>query len=110
VEHQLGAPCFSRDNCGRFTRSSKDTCAGYRISVATLDSAALKHIAEHVFTEERCREILHDFVEDQGILRQKTTDQAGSSSASGSSLESASRRDPRVAAPLRQPRIDGRTP
>ena len=62
-------------NCRRFTRSGKDTCAGYRISVPTLDSAVLTHIAEHVFTEERCREILRDFVEDQGILRQKTADQ-----------------------------------
>lgn len=62
-------------NCRRFTRSGKDTCAGYRISVPTLDSAVLTHIAEHVFTEERCREILRDFVEDQGMLRLKTTEQ-----------------------------------
>jgi hypothetical protein len=30
--------------------------------VPTLDSAVLTHIAEHVFTEERGREILRDFV------------------------------------------------
>ena len=62
-------------NCRRFCRSGKEACGGYRISVDTLDSAILSHIAEHVFTAERCREILREFVEDQGILRQKTAEQ-----------------------------------
>ena len=35
----------------------------------------MSHIAEHVFTAERCHEILREFVEDQGILRQKTAEQ-----------------------------------
>lgn len=62
-------------NCRRFCRSGKEACAGYRIAVDTLDTAVLNHIAEHVFTEERCREILRDFLEDQGVLRQKTVEQ-----------------------------------
>jgi len=62
-------------NCRRFCRSGKEACAGYRIAVDTLDIAVLNHIAEHVFTEERCREILRDFLEDQGVLRQKTVEQ-----------------------------------
>ena len=62
-------------NCRRFCRSGKETCEGYRIAVDTLDSAILAHIAEKVFTEERCLEILREFVEDQGILRQKTAEQ-----------------------------------
>lgn len=62
-------------NCRRFCRSGKDTCAGYRIAVGTLDSAVLTHIAEHLFTADRCLEILRDFVEDQGVLRQKTAEQ-----------------------------------
>jgi hypothetical protein len=62
-------------NCRRFCRSGKGTCAGYRIAVDTLDKAVLTHIAEHVFTEARCQEILRDFVEDQGVLRQKTAEQ-----------------------------------
>ena len=62
-------------NCRRFCRSGKEACAGYRISVDTLDSAILSHIAEHVFTAERCHQILREFVEDQGILRQKTAEQ-----------------------------------
>ena len=62
-------------NCRRFCRSGKEACVGYRIAVETLDSAILNHIAERVFTEERCQEILREFVEDQGVLRQKTADQ-----------------------------------
>ena len=62
-------------NCRKFCRIGKEACAGYRIAVDTLDSAILSHIAEHVFTDERCREILREFVEDQGVLRQKTADQ-----------------------------------
>ncbi len=62
-------------NCRRFCRSGKEACAGYRIATEVLESAILSHIAEHVFTEERCHEILRDFVEDQGVLRQKTAEQ-----------------------------------
>lgn len=45
------------------------------MAVDTLDTAVLNHLAEHFFTEERCREILRDFAEDQGVLRQKTLEQ-----------------------------------
>lgn len=62
-------------NCRRFCRSGKEACEGCRISVDTLDAAILTHVAEELFTEERCLEILRDFVEDQGILRQKTAQQ-----------------------------------
>ena len=62
-------------NCRRFCRSGKEACAGYRMPCETLDSAILNHIAEHVFTEERCREILRDFLEDQGVLKLKTVEQ-----------------------------------
>jgi site-specific DNA recombinase len=62
-------------NCRRFCRSGKEACVGYRIAVDTLDGAILSHIAERVFTEERCHEILREFVEDQGVLRQKTSEQ-----------------------------------
>ncbi|MEO6598764.1 MAG: hypothetical protein ABIQ16_02760 [Polyangiaceae bacterium] len=62
-------------NCRRFCRSGKEACAGYRIATAVLESAILSHIAQHVFTEDRCHEILRDFVDDQGVLRQKTAEQ-----------------------------------
>ncbi|HYQ41912.1 MAG TPA: recombinase family protein [Polyangiaceae bacterium] len=62
-------------NCRLFCRTGKEACPGHRIAVDTLDNAILNHIAERMFTDERCQEILREFVEDQGVLRQKTVDQ-----------------------------------
>jgi site-specific DNA recombinase len=62
-------------NCRRFCRSGKEACSGYRMPVETLDRAILNHIATHFATEERCRELLRGFVEDQGLLRKKTAEQ-----------------------------------
>ena len=62
-------------NCRRFCRSGKEACAGYRIKTETLESAVLNHVAEHFFTEERCREIFRDYIEEQGAWRQRTTEQ-----------------------------------
>jgi DNA invertase Pin-like site-specific DNA recombinase len=88
-------------NCRRFTRTGKEACAGHRIAVATLDRAVLKHASETLFTDRRCREILDNLVEEEGLLRQKTAEHDGCSNASGTSSESgwsdgssASRRTP----------------
>jgi len=62
-------------NCRTFSRSGRSACPGHRISVDVLDRAVLTHAAEQLFTAERRREILRDFVEAQGVLRQKTTEQ-----------------------------------
>jgi len=35
----------------------------------------LEHIADRIFTEERCKALLHDLVQESGILRQKTNEQ-----------------------------------
>ncbi len=61
-------------NCRAFTRTGKEACAGYRIPQSKLDDAVLAHLADKLFTLERCREILRDFVEEVGIMRQKTTE------------------------------------
>lgn len=39
-----------------------------------VEAAVLNHLAEYMFTEERCKEILRGFIEDQGILREKTAE------------------------------------
>jgi site-specific DNA recombinase len=62
-------------NCRRFCRSGKEACAGYRIKTETLDSAVLNHLAEQFFTEDRCRELFRDYIEEQGAWREKTTEQ-----------------------------------
>ena len=62
-------------NCRKFCRSGRGACGGHRIAVEVLDRAVLSHAADQLFNEDRCREILRDFVEAQGVLRQKTADQ-----------------------------------
>lgn len=62
-------------NCRRFIRTGKEACAGHRFAVATLDRAVLTHAAEQLFSDRRCREILDNLVEEEGLLRQKTAEQ-----------------------------------
>jgi hypothetical protein len=47
-------------NCRTFTRTGKEAWAGYRIPQSKLDDAVLSHLADKLFTLERCREILRD--------------------------------------------------
>jgi hypothetical protein len=62
-------------NCRTFTRVGKEGCVGCRIPVAQLDEAVVRHIGEKVFSTERCREFMREFVEESGILRTKTAEQ-----------------------------------
>lgn len=62
-------------NCRNHLRTGKERCDGYRIREQALDIAVLNHLAERLFTDEACREILRDFVEETGVLRQRTADQ-----------------------------------
>ncbi|MCB9558116.1 MAG: recombinase family protein [Deltaproteobacteria bacterium] len=59
-------------NCRGFLRTGKDACPGQRISTDKLETAVLEHIADRIFTAERCREILRDAVEEVGLIKQKT--------------------------------------
>jgi site-specific DNA recombinase len=62
-------------NCGRFLRSGKGVCPGHRVAEGVLDGAILEHVASQVFTEERCRQMFRDLVEEAGLLRSKADDQ-----------------------------------
>lgn len=62
-------------NCSGFCRSGKEACDGYRLPMKELEHAVLHHMAEQLFTEDRCRQILQDIVEQSGIMRQKTVQQ-----------------------------------
>ena len=59
-------------NCRNHLRIGKEKCDGFRIRVEVLDRAVLEHLADRLFTTERCRQILQDIVEETGLLRQKT--------------------------------------
>src|SRR5690242_21675600 len=67
-------PSMRYYNCRGFLRTGRTRCEGNRVAVDVLDRAVLSHAAERLFTVERCKEILRDFVEAQGLLRQKTAD------------------------------------
>jgi len=58
-------------NCRTYFRTGKEACSGRRIPVEVLDQAVLNHVGEQLFTEERCKVILRDFVEEQGSLRKQ---------------------------------------
>ena len=52
----------------------EEKCSGFRIRAEALEKAVLEHLADRLFTSERCKQILQDIVEETGILRQKTTE------------------------------------
>lgn len=57
--------------CRSFIRSGKQTCVGFRIRTEVLEQIVLNHVAERLFTEEHCRDILRSYVEEQGLLRRR---------------------------------------
>ncbi len=61
-------------NCRNHLRIGREKCEGFRVRAEVLEQAILEHIAERLFTPERCTQILQDIVEETGLLRQKTTD------------------------------------
>jgi site-specific DNA recombinase len=58
-------------NCRAFCRSGKELCVGFRIKTETIERAVVEHVATRMFTDEYCREVLRDVVEEQGVLRKK---------------------------------------
>jgi site-specific DNA recombinase len=62
-------------NCRSATRAGKEKCEGCRIPEATLDRAVLTHIAERLFTEDRCRKLLADLSERAAATRSKSVDE-----------------------------------
>jgi DNA invertase Pin-like site-specific DNA recombinase len=78
---------FRYYNCRRFLTSGKKTCPGTRIPETKLDQAILEHLAGKVFTQERCRKILEDVVEETGMLRRKTDEQRAALQAQLADIE-----------------------
>ena len=62
-------------NCRNHLRIGKEKCGGFRIRAEILENAILEHLADRLFTTERCKQILQDVVEETGVLRQKTVEQ-----------------------------------
>ena len=62
-------------NCRSFCRTGRDKCAGARIPTADLDKAVVEHLADQLFTEERCQLLLKDILQETGMLRRKVNEQ-----------------------------------
>jgi site-specific DNA recombinase len=61
-------------NCRNHLRIGKEKCSGFRIRAEVLEKAVLEHLADRLFTVERCTQIVQDMVEETGMLRQKTAE------------------------------------
>jgi len=59
-------------NCRSVLRIGKEACEGYRVAEGILNRAVLEHVAEKIFSEERCAKLVRDLVDESGILRQRT--------------------------------------
>jgi site-specific DNA recombinase len=70
-----GAHTYRYYNCRSFVKTGKEACAGRRIPIKKLDRAVLEHLADQIFSVDRCRALVRDIVEETGILRQKTDEQ-----------------------------------
>jgi site-specific DNA recombinase len=61
-------------NCRSATRAGTEKCAGYRIPEAALDRAVLEHIADQLFTVDRCRRLLIELRERTASTREKSAE------------------------------------
>jgi site-specific DNA recombinase len=61
-------------NCRTALRTGTGTCEGHRIKVEILEQAVLSHLAERLFTLDRCRSLLRDLAEQSGVLRDRTAE------------------------------------
>jgi hypothetical protein len=50
----------------------RGSCEGYRVRTEILERVVLEHIADKVFTFERCKSLVGDLVEQTGVLNQRT--------------------------------------
>lgn len=61
-------------NCKSFVRTGKEKCPGSRIPLKVLDRAVLEHLADKLFSDERCKALLRSVVDDAAAMKEKTTE------------------------------------
>ena len=61
-------------NCSSFLRLRKGACRGKRVRVQILDRLVLDHVADQLFTTERCRELARAVLDSAGTVRRKADD------------------------------------
>lgn len=71
-----GTTPFKYYNCRQHKRGlGKAACLGVRVAVDELDRAVLEHLAEKVFTPERCRALLVELLDTTDTLQKRTAEQ-----------------------------------
>jgi site-specific DNA recombinase len=58
-------------NCRRSLREGKEQCVGRAYPQDVIEKAVLEHLAQRIFTDETCKEILRHVVEEAGIVRKR---------------------------------------
>lgn len=61
--------------CRRALREGKERCDGKAYPQEVVEKAVLTHLAERIFTDERCKEILRHVSEESGYFRQRVQDE-----------------------------------
>lgn len=69
-----GVYAYRYANCRAHLRTGKHACEGARVRLELLEEAVRNHVAERLFTRERCEAIIRETVEGQGALRERTAD------------------------------------
>lgn len=64
-------------------RTGKEACGGFRIATYKLETEILEFIAERLFTEDRCKLILKDLVDQSGPFASRRTSTVAGWRASG---------------------------
>lgn len=62
-------------NCRTYTRSGSSSCKGRRVKVDILERLVLDHLADKLFTTERCQQILETMGRDTDTLRKEASDE-----------------------------------
>jgi hypothetical protein len=72
--NRAGVAAHRYYNCRTACRAGREACPGFRVRTDVLDRAVLTHLADELFTEERCRAILRDVTTSESGLRQRLAD------------------------------------
>ena len=61
--------------CRRALREGKEQCDGRAYPQDAIEKAVLTHLAEKIFTDDTCKEILRQVCEESGFFRQRVNDE-----------------------------------
>ncbi|MBI3201100.1 MAG: recombinase zinc beta ribbon domain-containing protein [Myxococcales bacterium] len=69
--NRVGVAAHRYYNCRTACRAGREACRGFRVRQDVLDPAVLTHLADELFTVERCQAILRDVIGSESEQRQR---------------------------------------